>query len=198
VALADKDALSLDVGGGGTALGVHAPYTTSSPALVGTAWNFWLGSRYGLSNSVELSVAGFYEPPELYTHKDVTVVVPGSGNFPGAEQHELSRYGALAGLHYVHGMIWRLTGGLELGWCHRSFTDFHAFAIDTAGNAQDYGIPLADVGRDNFVVAPVAGVEWQFADHFSVSLLARFQFLLGRDPIIAFTLPLTVSYSWYL
>src|SRR5262245_9254222 len=95
-AFADRGALSLDVGAGGTTLALPAPYAPSSGSVQGTAFTTSLGLRYALSNSIEMASSAFFEPPVTYFHNGVTVSTP-NGDFLGTLKHRFYRYGFLAG-----------------------------------------------------------------------------------------------------
>lgn len=196
-ALADRGALSLDLGGGFTGIGQAAPYAPASSRLLGGAPLVMFGARYALTNNLEFSLHGFYEPQVSYTHDDVTVVTP-DGAFPGAESHTLYREGALVGAEYVKGLVWRFRVGLEAGWSHRSMSSVHAYDTSSSLGAVDYGLQLADVGVNNLVLAPSAGLEWDFSDHMSVTVQPRLELLVGQQPTFAISLPLLFSYSFYL
>jgi hypothetical protein len=103
----------------------------------------------------------------------------------------------MIGARYLVGMVWRLTLGLDVGWSHRSYSNFHH--IDVSGSEPvDYELGLPNFTTDNLIVAPVVGVEWAAGDHWSLSLLPRTELLLGPDPTVALTVPLVLSWSWYL
>ena len=197
VASADRGALTVDVGGGMTALRLGTPFARPQVAVNGFAPTVWLGGRYALTNEVEFGVAGFFEPPVTYWHHGVTVPTE-RGAFPGTLTHRMHRYGALVGARYLHGMVWRLTVGLDLGWSRRSYSGFLHLDPSSPAGPIDYELDLPAFRTDNVVLAPVAGIEWAAGDHWSISLLPRLELLLGPDPTVALTVPLTLSWSWYL
>ena len=85
--LADRGALSLEGGGGLTALNQPAPYASPSASTLGGAATIVLGGRYALTNSWEVALWGFYEPPVTYWHNGVTTVTA-DGAFPGTLSEE--------------------------------------------------------------------------------------------------------------
>lgn len=195
-ASADRGAITVDAGGGLTALSVAAPFASPTKSLTSSAPVAWLGGRYAFSNSFEVGVAAFYEPSVNLFHNGVTVETA-NGQFPGTLNHQLHRYGGLVGARYVRGMVFRFTAGLDLGWSHRVYAGFRHIDDTDAANPVDYGLDLPAFSTDNLVVAPLAGIEWAAGDHWSLSLLPRFEVLVGPDMTYAITVPLVVSWSWY-
>jgi hypothetical protein len=91
------------------------------------------------------------------------------------------------GADYVTGLVFRFHIGAEIGWARVAFTDLsHAS-----------GAPLAS-SRDvnGLLLAPRVGVEWAVSDHIALALTPRVDLLIG-EPQLAFSVPLTISYSWY-
>lgn len=195
-ALADRGAITIDAGGGLTALVLPAPFANPSKSVTSSAPTAWIGGRYALSNSLEVGASVFYEPSVNIFHNGVTVETR-NGQFPGTLNHQLQRYGGLFGARYLRGMVFRFTAGLELGWSHRVYSGFRHIDDSNAANPVDYGLDLPAFTTDNVVIAPLAGVEWAAGDHWSISLLPRFELLVGPDMTYAFTVPLVVSWSWY-
>lgn len=93
--------------------------------------------------------------------------------------------------------MWRWFVGGELGWAQQSFTRLDLVNVSDPSNPQSYGLGLADRSRGAFVLSPLAGVEWQFADHRSVAIAPRVQVMLGGVGQVAVVLPVSVGYSWY-
>jgi len=93
--------------------------------------------------------------------------------------------------------VWRWFVGGELGWAQQSFTRLDLVNVSDPSNPQSYGLGLADRSRGAFVLSPLAGVEWQFADHWSVAIAPRVQVMLGGVGQVAVVLPVSVGYSWY-
>jgi hypothetical protein len=196
-AWADRGALSLDLGGGATALRVAAPYVVNPSSTWGVAPSLNIGLRYAWTNVLELSLSGFYELPVHYTHANVSVEPPDSGPLPGTLSHDLARFGFTIGLRYVFGTILRPFVGLEGGWSHRAYSAVHHVNTNVQPN-QDYGLALSDFGTDNILLQPVLGLEWAFADRASASVIARVPILLGPEATFGFSASLLFSYSWYL
>ena len=120
VARADRGALTLDLGTGITALAVRPPYAQSGNTSWSLALSVSFGVRYALTNQLELTLGGFYDLPAHVTHAAASIPTVDSGTFNGTLEYELSRFGALAGVRYVSGLVVRLCIGAELGWSHRS------------------------------------------------------------------------------
>jgi len=180
-----------------TALAQPAPSASPSQATVGGAAAVVMGGRYALSNNVEVAFWGFFEPPVHYYFNGSTTVT-GNGAFPGTSTDVVMRYGGLAGIHYARGVSLRLTVGVEAGWSHRSVSSLDVLNDAQPSNVFSYGLGLPNYSSDNLVVSPCAGLEWMAGDHYSVSLLPRVQFLVGAEHTWAVTVPLTLSWSWFL
>jgi|GEM_PF-2221320 len=196
-ALADRGALSLDVGAGGTTVALAAPYAPASGSVQGTSFSTSLGLRYALSNWLELSSSGYFEPPVTYFHNGVTVRSQ-NVDLLGTLKHRFYRYGFLVGGRIVTGKIWRFIGGADVGWSHRVYSDFQHIDDHDPNNARDYRLSLPDVTRNNWVIAALAGVEWAVGDHWSLSLLPRYEQFLGTDSTFAISARFVFSWSWYL
>ena len=191
-AYADHGALSLDLGVGAAGLSLAAPYATSGGTIFAVDFEAMLGLRYAVTNELEFTLAGFFEPKVMYTHDDVLIQQQVGGPLQGNVSHFLSLYGLVAGIRYVHGAVWKLVVGFEGGWCHRTYSGV-LFSYAGGGPAT-----LPDFPTDNIVLQPLVGVEWAFADHWSASLLPRFTVLIGPDATVGASLMLSVSYSWFL
>jgi hypothetical protein len=195
--LADGGAFTIDVGGGGSALRVAAPFADGAPPPVtGTTAAAWIGFRRALRNDLELGVSAFWEPPVSYYHHGITISDE-NGAHVGTLSHQLQRYGALAGARYVPGFVWRLVVSLDLGWSHRSYSRFDQIDDSDPANPRSTGLALPDFTTDNFVVAPGIGVEWVFADHWTLGLVPRAEVLLGPDRTWGVTVPVVLGWSWY-
>jgi hypothetical protein len=197
VARADRGALSLDLGAGASALRIPAPYVVTPSSTWAIAPSVNVGLRYAWTNAVELTLGGFYDLPVHCTHTNVSVQPPDSGPLPGTLTHDLARFGITVGLRYVTGTVVRPLIGLEGGWSHRAYSDVHHVNTNVEPN-QDYGLALSDFGTDNMLLQPVVGFEWAFADHASLSVLARVPILLGPEATFGFSATLVFSYSWFL
>ncbi|WNZ66229.1 hypothetical protein QEG98_41930 (plasmid) [Myxococcus sp. MxC21-1] len=195
-ALADRGALSLEGGAGVSAPFLPAPYATDAKRLRVTAPSVWLGGRYALSHSLEVVASGFWEPSVTAWHNAANIDSGGS-RFPGTLNHSVQRFGAVAGPRLVHGMVWRVSLGLDVGWSQRRYSGFRHIDVSTASPVA-YDLELRDFTANNFLLSPVIGLEWAGGDHWSVSLQPRVQLLLGAEATVVFTAPLTFSWSWYL
>ena len=173
---------------------VAAPYVVTPSSTWAIAPSFSVGLRYAWTNALELTFGGFYDLPVHYTHTDVSLQPPDSGALPGTLTHDLVRFGLTVGLRYVFGTILRPFVGLEGGWSHRAYSDVHH--LDPAG--RDYNLQLSDFGTDNILLQPLVGLEWEFADHASISVLARVPILLGPEATVGVSATVVFSYSWYL
>jgi hypothetical protein len=190
-AMADRGALSLDISLGAAALSLPAPYASSGGNILAADFEAMLGLRYAVTNELEFTLAGYFEPNVSYTHNNVTLTQVAYGSTTGNLTHSLSTYGIVAGIRYVRGAVWKLVVGLEGGWNHRTYSGIQfVFAGNQAA--------LPGFPTDNIVLQPLLGVEWAFADHWSASLLPRFSFLIGPDSTVGASLMLGISYSWFL
>lgn len=194
VALADRGALSLDAGG--LVAGVRSePAVGTGDAVNGTVAGVTIGTRYALTNRVELigTVDWFAAAP---FYNDDTVITTGNGTFRGQLQGRLSRYSAKVGAQYVRGFVWRVRMGGEIGWTR--VTADRLDLVDVAPAVpRSYGLALGARRQDHLMVTGLAGVEWAVSDHVSVAITPRIEFPVGGG-FAAVTVPLTVSYSWYM
>lgn len=195
-ALADRGALTLDVGPALAVLGARPSQGTGSTTLA-TGGGGWLGVRYALSNAVELSAAAHWEAPADYFHTGVEIGTT-TGAVRGTLSERVQRMGALAGVHFVRGYAWRFHLGAEVGWTREVFDRRDLLDVSDPGNVHSFGLGLQQRIVNALVLAPVAGVEWQFADHWSVSVLPRVEFMVGASSRIGLVVPIGVGYSWYL
>lgn len=195
-AVADRGALTLEVGPALTLAGVSPSEGEGSTALA-RGGGASLGVRYALSNAFELAVTALWEAPADYFHTGVTMGSP-SGSVRGTLSERVQRLGALGGVHYVRGYVWRLHLGAEFGWMREAFSRRDLLDVNDPANMHSFGLGLQDRTVDSLVLAPVAGVEWQLTDHWSVSVLPRLEFLLGGSSRVGLLVPVSVGYSWYL
>jgi hypothetical protein len=105
---------------------------------------------------------------------------------------------AVVGIRLVQGYVWRLHVGVDAGWIRTSFARRDLIDGSVPGNEHSFGLGLRDRVSDTLVVAPVAGVEWQLADHWSISVMPRLELLVGVPTNLAAVLPVTVGRSWFL
>lgn len=196
-ALADRGALSVDVGGGGVATAVPALRSQTAKSTVSLDGSIWLGGRYALSNFLEVSLTGYFEPPATLFQNGVDLVTE-SGTYPGTTRHQFLRFGGQAGVRLVLGMRLRFHLGVEAGWCQQLYSQQQHFDVTNPEAAVDYGLSLPDESRANFVVSPLIGLEWAAGDSWSLSLLPRAQLMFGNGFSWAVIVPLQFSWSWYL
>jgi hypothetical protein len=196
LAAGDRGALTLDVGPALTVLGAY-PSQGSGSTTLGTGGGGTIAARYALSNELELAATGFWERPADYFHSSVTMG-SSSGPVTGTLAERSQRYGVLAGVRLVRGFVWRLHFGVDVGWAHETFTQRDLLDVSDPGSAHSFGLGLPDLATDAFVLAPVAGMEWQIADHWSVSAMPRLEIILGGPNRVALTVPVMVGYSLYV
>ena len=196
LALADRGALTLDLGSALTVLGARPSQGTGSTTL-GTGGGAWLGVRYALSNAVEVAAAAQWEAPADYFHTGVEIGTT-TGAVRGTLSERVQRLGALVGVHYVRGYAWRLHLGAEVGWTRETFDRRDLLDVSDPGNVHSFGLGLQQRIVNALVLTPVAGVEWQLTDHWSVSVLPRVEFMVGGSSRIGLVVPVGVGYSWYL
>lgn len=196
VAAADRGALTLELG---PALSMtRAPPSQGSGAtIVATGGGGTIGVRYALSNELELAATGLWERPADYFHSGVEFGTT-TGTVSGTLAERAQRYGGLAGLRYVRGFVWRLHLGAEVGWLHETFTRRDLLDVSDPGNVHSFGLGLQDRATDSLLLAPVVGIEWQLADHWSVTALPRLQIPIGGATGIGVVVPVTLGYSWYV
>jgi hypothetical protein len=196
VARADRGALSLDLGTGVTALALRPPYAEAGSTGWSLALSLSLGLRYAVTHQLELTLGGFYDLPAHVSHPGTRIPTVDSGTFTGTLEFELSRFGVLAGVRYVTGLVVRVWVGGELGWSHATYSGFHL--RDTARpGSPDFGLGLPDLALDSLVLQPLVGLEWAFADHWSASCAFRLTALLGPEPAFGLSGSLTLSYSGF-
>jgi hypothetical protein len=193
-ARADRGALSVDLATGITALALRPPYAQSGDAAWAPALSISFGVRYALTNQLELTLGGFYDLPVHASHAGSSVPTVDSGTFTGTLEYELSRFGVLAGVRYVTGLVLRFSVGGELGWSHRSCSGLQLRDATRPG-APDFGLGLPDLALDSLVVQPLLGLEWAFADHWSASLVLHLAALLGPEPAFGTSGTIAISYS---
>lgn len=196
VALADRGALSVDIGGGGVATTVPALQVEVPKSTISFDVSLWLGLRYALKNNLELSVTGFFEPPATIFQNDVRLATS-SGTYPGTTRHLFMRGGAQAGARLLFGMRFKLHIGLEAGWCQSVYSEMQHFDVSRE-EAVNYGLGLSNVSQPSFVISPLLGIEWVGGDKWSLLVLPRAQLMLGGPLAWALVIPLQFSWSWYL
>lgn len=193
-AFADRGAFTLDAG---VVLGgVRAePAVGTGDSVSGTVAGVTLGTRYAISNHLELTgTADWFAAAPFYN--DDTTIVTENGTFRGQLQSRVSRYSAKLGAHFVRGLTWRVRVGAEVGWT-RTTAERLDLVDATAAVPRSFGLGLGSRTTDHLVVVGVAGVEWAISDHVSLAVTPRVEFPFGGG-LMAMTVPLTVAYSWYM
>ena len=194
-ALADHGALAVDAGVGVSVLRVLAPYADTAASQVGSAPAIWIDARYGLTNSIELTTTAFAETSVPY-YVSGTTISSDAGKLSGTLQMRVQRYGLLAGARLLRGNVWRLIVGTDVGFALSTYSSLHL--IDVAdSNPRDFGLALPNRTATSLVVAPSLGVSW-VGDKVSVTVLPRFEALIGSNTTWAITVPVTIGWDWYL
>jgi hypothetical protein len=190
---ADRGAFTVEGGPAGR-LGSMPPSAGTGDAVTGTTGGGTLGVRFALTHRLELHARGFYDAPATFVHFPV-VVSTGSGEQTGALTQDVSRWGVAAGARFiVTGLVWRVPVGVELGWAHTRITD-RAFVNPADGTP--LGEPLGTQSREQLLIAPFLGLEWEATDHLSFSVLPRLEFVTGTPSTVGVVVPVMVGWSWY-
>lgn len=193
---ADRGALTLEAAPALTVL-PSSPSQGSGSATMGSAAGGLVGVRYGLRNDLELTASGFYEAPATYYHSGVQLETS-SGPFTGTLTERTDRYGALVGVRFVRGLVWRLHLGAEIGWSHQRYWGRDLVDVSDPSNAHSFGLGLPDETTDALVIAPLAGIEWQLTDRWTIAATPRLELMLGGANRAALMVPISLGYSWYL
>ncbi len=184
LARADRGATSME--GGAIASGVWvSPPVGTGDSVFGTLGGATLGARYALRSEIEVTATGTWFRPVPFYNDHTTVTANGS-SYTGQLASRMSRMGATIGADYVHGLVFRFHVGAEVGWSRVTFSHVQ----------HSQGLDFPDRTIDGLAVAPRIGLEWAATDHLSFAVTPRIDFLLG-EPQIAFTIPLTIAWSWY-
>ncbi len=193
-ALADRGALSLEAGG--VLAGVRAlPAVGTGDSVTGTLAGVTIGGRYAVSNSFEVIGTFDWLSPSWF-YNDNTVIVTGNGTFSGQLQSRLNWYSAKVGAQYVRGFTWKVRLGAQVGWTRLMSQQLDLVDL-TPAVPRSFGLALGSRSTDHFVVAGLAGVEWEVSNHVSIAVTPRVEFPLSSG-LTAITVPLTVAYSWYI
>ena len=194
-ALGDRGAFSVD-GGAVLSAARVPPGVGNGDSVFGSVAGVTLGARYAFRNDLEVSANGVWFQEAPFYNDNTSVTTP-DGVFVGQAQNRVGRLGATIGAHYVTGLVWRLRVGAEVGWSRLVFRHLDLVDVSDPTSPRSFGLRLGDRTVDGIVVAPVAGVEWIATDHLSFAITPRIDFLLGEPTMTAFTVPITVSWSWY-
>jgi hypothetical protein len=192
LAHADRGAFTLEAAPAATIL-PSAPSQGTGASTTGSAAGAMVSARYALRNDIELAAAAFYELPASYYHGGVEL-----DSLVGTMAERTDRYGAVAGVRWVRGLVWRVHVGAEVGWSHQRYWARDLIDVSDPANVHSYGLGLEDESADALVLAPVLGIEWQVTDRWTVSAMPRVQFMLGGVNRVMFVVPLSVGYSWFV
>jgi hypothetical protein len=195
-ARADKGALTLELGGGVAILRAPAQYADNSAAQVGSVPEIVVAGRYALTNWLELSATAFGEPSESFFVPGTTITSD-AGKLTGTLQMDVQRYGLLAGVRLLHGNVWRLIVGADVGWALTMYSSMHLIDDSGPSAGRDFGLALPDKNVNCLVLAPSAGVSW-VGDKLSVTLVPRFEVLVVGPATWAISIPLTIGWDFYL
>lgn len=194
-ARADRGAFTLDGGFVLSAAQVN-PGVGKGDSVMGTNGGAALGLRYGLRHSLELAATAFWFNPVAF-YNDNTTIETRDGTFTGQLQSQVGRFGLTAGAYYVHGLVWRLRAGAEIGWSQVSYNNLDLINVDDPSNPGTFGLALKNRSVTAFTVSPAVGLEWMITDSLSFSVNPRLDLIIGDPQLTAFTVPFVVSYSWY-
>ncbi len=196
VARADRGALTLELSPTLAWWPSMGPSLGSGPGVKGTTAGGLIAVRYGLRHDLDLTASGFYEAAADFTNPGTTLDTE-AGPLTGTLMTRTSRWGALLGARWVHGLALRWFVGGEIGWTHQTFTNLDLINVSDPANPTSFSLGLADRSKGALVLSPLAGVEWQFADRWSVAFTPRVQVLMGGVGRVGIVLPVSVGYSWY-
>ncbi len=196
LASADRGALTVEAAPAVTVV-PSSPSQGNGSATMGSAAGGLVGIRYALRNDLELTATGFYEAPTSYYHSGVQFGTP-AGSFTGTLSERTDRYGALVGVRFVRGLVWRLHVGAEIGWSHQRYWGRDLVDVSDPSNAHTFGLGLPDEATDALVIAPLAGIEWQITDRWSISATPRLELMVGGANRAALVVPVSLAYSWYV
>ena len=188
---ADRGAMTAEASAGLSVESVRLPPSLGSAAQVGTSVSVSLAGWYALTGSVELGLRAFWEPESSWVHEGAS-----SGQFNGSLTSTSTRFGALAGARFVHGLVWQFTAGVSGGFSERLFTHLNLYDVSGA-SPRSFGLQLANVSTTSLAVAPSVGLRWT-GDHLSIGLEPRLELLFGPGVGWAVTIPLSLSWSSYL
>ena len=78
-----------------------------------------------------------------------------------------------------------------------SYSSMHLINDSNPAGGRDFGLALPDKTVSSLVLAPSVGVSW-VGDKLSVTVLPRFEALIGGRTTWAVTVPVTFGWDWYL
>jgi hypothetical protein len=195
-ARADVGAIAVDAGAGASVVRVLAPYASATTAQVGSAPAVWIDGRYGLTNSIELTATLFAETSVPY-YVEGTTIASDAGKLSGTLQLQARRYGVMAGVRLLHGNVWRLIVGADAGWALSSYSSMRLIDVADQSGPRDFGLVLPDTTTHSLILAPSVGASW-VGDKISITVLPRFEALVGPKATWAISIPVTIGWDWYL
>jgi len=195
-ASADQGAITLDAGAGASVRRVVAPYADTASSQVGSAPAIWIDGRYALTNFIELTTTVFMETSVPF-YVPGTTITSDAGKLSGTLEMRARRYGLLGGVRLLRGNVWRLIVGADVGWALSSYSSMRLINDSSPSGARDFGLALPDKSVNSLVLAPSLGLSW-VGDKLSVTVLPRFEALLGGGTTWAVTIPVTLGWDWYL
>jgi hypothetical protein len=196
IAVADRGAITVELGPALTWWPSMGPAAGSGSGVNGSSGGGVLGIRYGLRQDIELTASGFYESPARFTNPGTTIDsggAPATGTFTA----KTSRWGVLLGARWMRGLRLRWFVGGEVGLSRQTFTGLDLINVSDPSNPHSFGLGLGDRSKSALLLSPLAGVEWQLADRWSVSFTPRVQVLVGGVGTVGVVLPVSVGYSWF-
>ena len=193
---ADQGSVSVDVGAGPSVLRVVAPYADTATSQLGSAPAIWIDGRYALTNWLELSATIFTETNVPFYVAGATITSD-AGKLSGTLEMRARRYGLLSGVRLLRGNVWRLIVGADVGWALSAYNSMRLINDSGPAAGRDYGLALPDKVVNSLVLAPSVGLSW-VGDRLSVTILPRFEMLVGGGTTWAVTIPITVGWDWYL
>ena len=195
-AIADRGALTLELAPALTIWPAWGPGIGSGSGVRGTTAGGLVTLRYGLRHDLEVTAGGFYEAAADFTNPGTTLGSDG-GPLTGTSRATVGRWGALLGARWVQGLEWRWFVGGEVGWTQQRLTKLDLIDVSDPSNPHSFGLGLANRTSGSVILAPLAGMEWQFADHWNVAVTPRVQLMLGGGTRLAFVLPVSLGYAWF-
>lgn len=195
LAFADRGALTFDVGP--TLSGMRVPPGAGEGrAVAGTLAGISMGVRYAIRNDLEIGFRGEWFKPAPFFYDGTTVTTP-DGVFVGQAQARVGRQGATVGARWVHGLVWRLRAGLDVGWMRLSYESLDLVDLSDPGTPRTFGLALGSHIWSAFVASPSGGIEWAITDHVALSMGLRVDVVFGKRELSAISIPILVSWSWY-
>lgn len=195
-AVADRGAVTFELGPALTWWPSMGPAVGSGSGVSGSSGGGLAGFRYGLRQDLDLTAAGFYEAAARFTNPGTTIDSAGT-SATGTFTAKTSRWGVLLGARWLHGLKLRWFVGGEVGWARQSFAELDLINVSDSGNPHTFGLGLADRTTGSLVLSPLAGVEWQLADHWSLAFTPRVQVQVGGVGKVGVVLPVSLGYTWY-